>query len=170
MQGVLESLGTECSDEELVGDHVDETSVDVFDGVRTQILGDPHEIADHGRHLVEAEADPSLHWAHQVDEAPAIRRTSSDRNAWTPASGSTEAIRRSRTAITNSFGLRPDTRTASAGDNSPSGSVSIRELARRRARTTFGWPMPPKRSLISRDDRPERCASTMAASRMSRVT
>ena len=30
--------------------------------------------------------------------------------------------------------------------------------ARRRARTTFGWPMSPTRVLISREESPARCA------------
>ncbi len=65
----------------------------------------------------------------------------------------------------NSRGPRPDSRTASAGESNPAGTTSRRDTARRRARTTFGWPMSPTKVLISREDNPARCASTIAESR-----
>ena len=105
-------------------------------------------------------------------DQPAVRSraTSSALNARTAPGNSTDERRPSRTAMMKSWGPRPDSRSASAGDKRPSGTISLRVIARRRARTTLGCPMSPTSSLIARDESPARWASTMAESLITRIT
>ncbi len=50
------SVGAKGPSEKLVGNHVDEMSVDVFDNIRSQVFCDPHDVTNHVRKLIGGKA------------------------------------------------------------------------------------------------------------------